>query len=56
MGTHKPNDTESYYNRGIAYYKKRDYDKAIAAFSEVVKRKPDHADAYRNEIDFDLAR
>ena len=46
MGTHKSNDTESYYNRGIAYYEKREYDKAIADFSEVIKREPDHADAY----------
>lgn len=35
-----------YYNRGIAYYKKREYDKAIADFSEVIKRKSNNADAY----------
>ena len=48
MGTHKPNDTESYYNRGIASYEKREYDKAIADFSEVIERDPSHADAYYN--------
>ena len=26
MGTHKPNNTESYYNRGTAYYEKRELD------------------------------
>lgn len=38
MVKRKLNDTESYYNRGIAYYEKREYDKAIADFSEVIKR------------------
>ncbi|MCY3740628.1 MAG: tetratricopeptide repeat protein [Candidatus Poribacteria bacterium] len=62
MVTHKPKDTESYYNRGIAYYEKREYDKAIADFSEVIKRNSDHADAYYNrgnaycdEVDCDKA-
>ena len=45
---HKPDDTETYYNRGNAYYKEREYDKSIVAFSEVIKRKPDHPDAYYN--------
>ena len=31
-------DSKSYYNRGIAYYKKREYDKAITEFSEVIAR------------------
>ena len=31
-------DSTAYYNRGIAYYEKREYDKAIANFSEVIKR------------------
>jgi len=46
--THKPNDTESYYNRGIAYYEKREYDKVITNFSEVIKREPNRADACYN--------
>lgn len=33
MVTHKPNDAKSYYNRGMAYYKKREYDKAIKGYS-----------------------
>lgn len=60
MMLHKPNDTEAYYNRGIAYYKEHEYDKAITAFSEVIKREPDHAEAYynrgnvyRDELGFD---
>ena len=53
---------ELYYNRGIAYYEKREYDKAIAEFSEVIKRNPNHVDAYYNrgnaywdKVDFDEA-
>ena len=63
MVTHKPKDTESYYKRGIAYYKKREYDKAIADFSEVIKRDPHFAEAYYNrgnaywdKVDFDHVR
>ena len=44
--SHKPNDTELYYNHGIAYYKKREYDKAIADYNEDVKCEPDHAKAH----------
>ena len=62
VGTHKPNDTESYYKRGIAYYKKREYDKAIADFSEVIERDSNHAESYYNRgnaycdnVDFDEA-
>lgn len=40
MVTHKSNDTKVYYNRGMADYKKREYDKAIADFSEVIKHEP----------------
>ena len=60
--THEPDDTKAYYNRGIAYYKKREYGKAIAAFSEVIKREPAHSAAYYNrgnaycdELDFEKA-
>ena len=63
MVTYKPNDIESYYNRGIVYYKKRECDKAITNFSEIIKRELDHADAYynhgnayRDKVDFGQAR
>ena len=46
MVTHKPKNTQSYYNRGMAYYKKREYDKAIKNYNEVIKREPDCAEAY----------
>ena len=48
MMTHKSNDAKTYYNRGMVYYKEREYDKAIGAFSEVIKRDPNHAEAYYN--------
>lgn len=47
MVTCKSNDTESYYNRGVANYEKREYDKAIANFSEVIKREPNHEEMIR---------
>ena len=46
MGTYSPNDAKSYYNRGIAYYEKREYDKTIKDYNEVIKREPDSAEAY----------
>lgn len=46
MMTHKPNDTKVYYNRGMAYYKEREYDKAITAFSEAIQRDPSCVEAY----------
>ena len=59
---HKPNDAKTYYNSGMAYYKKQEYDKAITAFSEARKINPDYSEAYYNrgnaywgEVDFDKA-
>ena len=60
--THEPNDTKAYYTRGFVYYKEREYDKAITAFSVVIKRDPTHSEAYynrgnayRDKVDFDKA-
>ena len=37
MVRHKSNNTESYYNRGMANYEKREYDKTITDFSNVMQ-------------------
>ena len=37
-----------YYNRGSAYETKKQYDLAIADFSQAIKRKPDFGVAYEN--------
>ena len=39
---------EAYYNRGVAYSGRGDYDRAIAHFTKTIELKPDFADAYRN--------
>jgi len=36
------------YKRGVAYYRKREHDKAIADFTEAIRLSPKHAKAYRN--------
>lgn len=41
-------NSKAYYDRGIAYYKKHEYDKAIVEFSEVIKHHPNHVKAYYN--------
>ncbi|MBF0507239.1 MAG: tetratricopeptide repeat protein [Nitrospirae bacterium] len=38
----------SYYNRGIEWRDKGDYDKAIADYSEAIRRNPQYALAYNN--------
>lgn len=40
------NYTKAYYHRGVAYDKKREYNKAIKDYNEVIKRDPDYAEAY----------
>ena len=39
---------EFFYRSGSAHFKLKDYAAAIADFTEAIKRKPDHADAYNN--------
>jgi tetratricopeptide (TPR) repeat protein len=39
-------DAETYYNRGIVYEKKGQYDKAISDFTKAIEINPGHADAY----------
>ena len=43
-----PNDAVAYYNRGIEYEGKHDYDRAIADYSKCISIKPDYARAYNN--------
>ena len=38
----------TYYNRGLMYYNKGDHDRAIADYNEVIRIKPDFAEAYNN--------
>lgn len=41
-------DVNANYNRGLAYYKLRNYDAAIADFSEVINNNPEDSEAYYN--------
>jgi Flp pilus assembly protein TadD len=42
----EPADVETCFNRGVASAQQGDWDQAIAAFSEVIRLKPDCAEAY----------
>jgi tetratricopeptide (TPR) repeat protein len=56
-----PNDAEAYLGRGDAYYEKKDYDKAIADYTQGIRLDPDfeayrfRGDAYFNKGDYDKA-
>jgi tetratricopeptide (TPR) repeat protein len=41
-----PDDAEAYYNRGIAYYDIKDYNKAINDYSKAIELNPDDAKTY----------
>ena len=44
----KFNDAEAYYNRGVAYGIKGDFDHAIEDLTEAIALRPDFAEAYNN--------
>jgi tetratricopeptide (TPR) repeat protein len=43
-----PNDALAYFNRGVTYNAKEDYDHAIADYSQVIRINPNLAAAYNN--------
>ena len=50
-----PQDAEGYFNRGLAYFFKGDYDQAIADFDESIALDPQDASAYYNRgLAYDL--
>jgi len=43
-----PGYAKAYYNRGLAHYTRRDYDRAIQDSGEAIKREPNYFSAYDN--------
>jgi len=43
-----PNDADAYYNRGITYYHKGQYDRAIENFNKAIALDQNYALAYNN--------
>jgi len=43
-----PKNAATYNDRGLAYYKKKDYDQAIADYTQAIKLDPKYALVYRN--------
>jgi len=43
-----PRSPDVYYNRGLAYFYKQDYDKAIADYTQALLLNPRYSNAYHN--------
>ena len=46
MIARQPDDGMVYFGRGLAYYDKKEYERAIADFTQAIELKPDFATAY----------
>jgi tetratricopeptide (TPR) repeat protein len=46
--TQPPQDATAYYDRGVDYYRKGQYDKAISDFNRALEINPRYAEAYIN--------
>ena len=48
IGELNPKNAKVYYNQGIAWYNKGDYDRAISDYSKAIELNPRYADVYYN--------
>ena len=48
IGELNPKNAKVYYNQGIAWYNKGDYDRAISDFNKAIELNSKHPDAYNN--------